>query len=185
MLLALLTLLVAGCGSDKKTEPTTTLHLLPNAKTSDEWAQRIVNRFLTPLNRDLQVLTLLNNPDVRLYLAGGNQQTIGIVNRRMHDLRACTDKLVEIGPPTEDDAQFKRVAGLFKRACGNYEKVADAVLEAVPLIGSGRSDVIDRGVETLRDARDESEAAAHDFKRGVDIAAGRPEFKNAGLQSSS
>ncbi len=184
LVLASIAVLAAGCGSSaKKTSPSPGLHILPDVKTSDEWARRIVSRFLTPLNQDLQVLNGLNNPDIRIFIASGNKQTIGITTRRMNDLERCTDKLVEIGPPTTDDKEFQHVAGLFKQSCAPYEQVARKVLEALPKLSSGRTDVINEGEKTLRNSIPESEAAAKSFKRAIAIAERRPEFRNAGLQS--
>jgi hypothetical protein len=185
MLLAALALLAAGCGSKKQAETTTTIPILPDVKTSDEWAQRIVRRFLAPLNRDLQVLNGLNNPNIRIFIASGNKTTLGIIDRRMMDLQHCTDKLVTIGPPTSDDEQFQRVDRLFHSACKNYEDVADTVLDAVPKLSSGRTDVIQVGQEELRKSIPTSQAAAKDFQKAIAIAQKRPEFRNAGLQSSS
>jgi hypothetical protein len=183
MLLLALALLAAGCGSKKQAE-TATIPLLPDAKTSDEWAQRIVNRFLTPLNKDLLVLNGLNNPQVRIYIASGNPTTLDIINKRMNDLQRCTDKLVTIGPPTSDDEQFQRVDELFHSACKNYERVADTVLEAVPMLSSGRNDVIEEGAKRLRKSIPKSEAAAKDFQKAIKIAQTRQEFRNAGLRES-
>ena len=186
MILAALALLAAaGCGSKKQAAPTTTLQLLPDARTSDEWAQRVVRRFLAPLNKDLQVLNGLNNPQIRIFIASGNQTTLGVLNRRMTDLGRCTDKLVTIGPPTSDDEQFQRVDRLFHSACKNYEQVADTVLDAVPKLASGRTDVIQVGEQELRKSIPTSQAAAKDFNKAIGIAQKRPEFRNAGLQSSS
>jgi len=185
MLLAALALLAAGCGSKKQAETTTSIPILPDVKTSDEWAQRIVVRFLKPLNEDLQVLNGLNNPQIRIFIASGNKTTINVINRRMNDLQQCTDKLVTIGPPTSDDEQFQRVDRLFHSACKNYEHVADAVVDAVPLLSSGRTDVIQEGDKRLRKTIPTSAAAAKDFQKAIAIAQKRPEFRNAGLQSSS
>ena len=185
MLLLAFTLLAAGCGSKKEAAPRSTIPLLPDAKTSDEWAQRIVNRFLTPLNRDLQVLNGLNSPQIRIYIASGNKTTLSIIDKRMTDLQHCTDKLVTIGPPTSDDEQFQRVDRLFHSACKSYEQVADTVLEAVPMLSSGRNDVIEEGAKRLRKSIPTSEAAAKDFQKAIKIAQSRPEFRNAGLQQSS
>jgi hypothetical protein len=184
MLLAAIALLAAGCGSKKQAETTTTIPILPDARTSDEWAQRIVRRFLTPLNKDLQVLNGLNNPQIRIFIASGNKTTLRVIDRRMNDLMHCTDKLVTIGPPTSDDEQFQRVDRLFHSACKRYEKVAQTVLDAVPKLASGRSDVIQVGTEELRKSRPASQAAATDFQKAISIAQKRPEFRNAGLQSS-
>ena len=185
MVFAALALLAAGCGSKKEAATTSTLKLLPDARTSDEWAQRVVRRFLTPLNKDLQVLNGLNSPQIRIFIASGNQTTLNVVDRRMNDLKRCTDKLVTIGPPTSDDEQFQRVDRLFHSSCKNYEDVADTVLDAVPKLASGRSDVIQVGTEELRKSIPVSQAAAKDFQKAIAIAQKRPEFRNAGLQSSS
>ena len=185
VLLFALALFAAGCGSEKKrTATTSTIPLLPDVKTSDEWALRVVNRFLTPLNRDLQVLNGLNNPQIRIYIASGNPATLNVIHKRMTDLKHCTDKLVTIGPPTSDDDQFQRVDRLFHSACRNYEQVADTVLEAVPMLSSGRNDVIEEGAKRLRKSIPTSKAAAKDFQKAIKIAQTRPEFRNAGLQSS-
>jgi hypothetical protein len=185
MLLAVLAVLAAGCGSKKEAATTSTLQILPNVQTSDEWAHRIVRRFLTPLNNDLRVLNGLNNPQIRIFIASGNQTTLNVVNRRMNDLKRCTDRLVTIGPPTSDDEQFKRVDRLFHTACGHYENVADTVLDAVPKLSSGRTDVIQVGEQDLRKSIPESQAAADALNKAIKIAQKRPEFRNAGLQSSS
>jgi hypothetical protein len=186
MLFAGLALLTAGCGSKKEAATTTsTIPILPDVRTSDEWAQRVVNRFLTPLNKDLQVLNGLNNPQIRIYIASGNRTTLNVIDRRMNDLKRCTDKLVTIGPPTTDDEQFQRVDRLFHSACKNYEEVAAAVLDAVPLLSSGRTDVIQEGQKRLAKMIPTSQAAARDFQKAIKIAQTRPEFRNAGLQSSS
>jgi hypothetical protein len=186
MLLAAIALLAAtGCGSKKQAATTNTIPILPDARTSDEWAGRVVRRFLAPLNKDLQVLNGLNNPDIRIFIASGNKTTLNVVNRRMNDLQHCTDKLVTIGPPTSDDEQFQRVDRLFHSACENYEDVADTVLDAVPKLSSGRTDVIKVGEDELRKSIPVSAKAADDFKKAIAIAQKRPEFRNAGLQSSS
>jgi hypothetical protein len=185
MLLVALALLAAGCGSKKEAATTSTIPILPDARTSDEWAVRIVRRFLTPLNKDLQVLNGLNNPQIRIFIASGNKTTLNVIDRRMNDLKRCTDKLVTIGPPTSDDEQFQHVDRLFHSACKNYEQVADTVLDAVPKLASGRTDVIQVGTEELRKSIPPSRAAAKDFQKAIAIARTRPEFRNAGLQSSS
>jgi hypothetical protein len=183
MLFVSLALLAAGCGSEKDEGTTTApLKLLPDAKTSAEWAQRAVRRFLRPLNRDLEVLNTLNTPATRLYITTGQPATLRVIDTRMKDLSRCGDKLVVIGPPPEQDPEFRGVHDYFRRACRNYEDVADKVLQAVPLLSSGREDVIERGTEVLRDANDPSRRAATLLGRAIEIAQKRPEFRAAGLQ---
>jgi hypothetical protein len=183
--LLVLALIFAGCGSKKGAATTAAVPLLPDARTSDEWAQRVVRRFLTPLNKDLQVLNGLNSPQIRIYIASGNKTTLDVIDRRMTDLEHCTDKLVTIGPPTTDDEQFQQVDRLFHSACKNYERVAKTVLDALPKLSSGRTDVINVGSKELRETIPASRAAANDLQKAIKIAQTRPEFRNAGLRQSS
>ena len=186
MMLLALSLVAAGCGSGKKATTTTApLKLLPDAKTSAEWAQRVVKRFLKPLNRDLEILNNLNKPTVRFYIATGQTETINVINRRMNDLAHCTDKLVVIGPAPKEDPEFRGIDDYFHRACKNYEQVAGKVQEAVPLLSSGRSDVVAHGGDVLRDANAPSRRAAELLQRAIRIAQKRPEFQAAGLQPTS
>ena len=183
MMLLSLSLVAAGCGSDKKATTTTApLKLLPDARTSAEWAQRIVQRFLKPLNRDLQILNNLNTPAVRFYIATGQKTTLRIVKTRMNDLSHCTDKLVVIGPPPREDPEFQGINEYFRQACKSYEDVAAKVQEAMPLLSSGRGDVVDRGDDILHQANRPSRRAATLFGRAIKIAQKRPEFRAAGLQ---
>jgi hypothetical protein len=183
-LLFLVALLAAGCGSHKKSESVTLPHVLPNAKSPDEWAQRIVDRFLRPLNKDLQVVTNFNNPQIRLFIASGNPTTLRIIDTRMHDLQRCTSKLVAIGPPPPNQPKLTDVSFHFRRACPDYEQVAAKLLQATEFLGSGRSDVISRGEDVARSARPASGRAANQFAAGVKIAQRLPEFQRAGLKPS-
>ena len=67
IVLLLMATLVAGCGSKgKSTAPTTTAsNLPPAAQTSDQWASRVVDWFLRPLNPDLAVVGNFANSAVR------------------------------------------------------------------------------------------------------------------------
>ena len=177
-----LSLVLAGCGSEKKATTTAPLKLLPDAKNSAEWAQRIVQRFLRPLNRDLEILNNLNKPAVRFYITTGETETLKVIDLRMNDLSRCTDKLVVIGPPPSEDPEFQGVNDYFRRACKNYEEVAAKVQEAVPMLTSGRSDVVEHGEEVLREANQPSRRAAELLARAIRIAQKRPEFRAAGLQ---
>jgi hypothetical protein len=185
MLIMPLVLVLPGCGSDKESVSTAPLKPLPDARTPAEWAQRIVKRFLTPMNRDFEILNNLDNPTIRFYLATGEQATVETINRSMNDLKRCTDKLVVIGPPPEDDVEFEEVDRHFRDACKSYEEVADHVLEAVPLLTSGRTDVIERGQKILREAYAPSRRAAQLFKKAIKVAQRRREFRAAGLQPIS
>ncbi len=182
VILVPLALLAAGCGSKKATP---TIQVLPNAKTPEEWAGRIVNRLMRPLNRDLEVLTALNNPQTKFFILQGNKDTLDVLNRRMTDLGKCSDRLTKIGPPPQtaaDTAQLNRVDAALRRACLHYVKVADGVLDAVELMSSGRADVIERGEGKLREAGPEAGTAATAYDEAVRIAQKLDEFRLQGLK---
>jgi hypothetical protein len=183
-LFLVLVVVAAGCGSNKKESATTLPHVLPTAKTPDEWATRVVNRFLRPLNQDLQVVSNFNNPQIRLFIASGNPTTLRIIDTRMRDLQRCNAKLVTIGPPPANQPKLTNVSFHFRRACPDYEQVAAKLLEATKFFGSGRSDVITRGEDVARSARAASGRAANEFAAGVKIAQTLPEFQRAGLKPS-
>ena len=180
-------MLAAACGS-KKTQTTTTepvVQKLPQATTGQQWANRIVNSFLRPLQRDLTVLNALNVPDVRIYIASANPQTISILKRRMAHLGDCDKALLAIGPPPASSPRQRPIAAGLTRACGHYVNVAAAVLKAVPFLSSGRSDVIQRGEKLIQDSREDSRLAAVALGRAVCSAQKQREFQNAGLRPST
>ena len=177
--------LLAGCGGSKKETATVPIGpVLPAASTPQEWADRIVNIFLRPLNKDLTVLTSFNNPQIRLYIASQNPTTLRIIKNRMNDLMRCSNKLVQIGPPPGNDPKLKAINEKFHKACDDYEVVAAAVQGATPLLASGRTDVIAEGEKKLRAVRDESGRAGNNVESAVRIAQGLPVFRRAGLKPS-
>jgi hypothetical protein len=187
VLLLALALLGTGCGSkkDSSAAPPT---LLPDARTPDEWAGRIVNRLMRPMNRDLEVLTNLNNPQIKIYILQENPATLDIINRRMTDLGKCSDRLLAIGPPPSDAAdakQLKRVDASLHRACPHYVRVSEAVLEAVEMMSSGRTDVVKEGEKKLEEAGPDSQAAAKAYEEAIRVAQNLDEFKLHGLKPSA
>ena len=186
-LLFLLALLGAGCGSkDESSTPPPTI--LPDSKTPDEWAGRIVNRLMRPMNRDLQVLSNLNSPQIRIYIESENPTTLDVINKRMTDLGKCSDRLITIGPPPSDAVdvrQLKRVDAALHRACPHYVKVSAVVLEAVEFMSSGREDVVKRGEKKLEEAGPESQAAAKAYEEAIRVAQTLDEFKLHGLKPSA
>jgi hypothetical protein len=181
-----LALLGAGCGSSKEA-PTSTIKLLPNAKTPDEWAGRIVNRLMRPMNRDLEVLTSLNSPQIRIYIESENPTTLAVIDRRMKDLGKCSDRLFAIGPPprtANDRRKLNRVDMFLHRACTHYVNLSKIVLEAVELMSSGRSDVVERGEKKFEEAGPDSQAAAKAYAAAIQVAQTLDEFKLHGLKPS-
>jgi hypothetical protein len=176
-LLFCLALLAAGCGSDDKSSaPPPTI--LPNAATPDEWAGRIVNRLMRPMQKNLEVLSTLNNPQIKIYIESQNPTTLRILNNRMKDL----------GPPPADAGdikQLRQVDAALHRACPYYVNVSETVLEAVEMMSSGREDVVAEGDKKLASAGPDSQKAALAYQQAIQVAQELDEFKLHGLKPSA
>jgi predicted small lipoprotein YifL len=182
LVLLLLALLLAACGSKKEKTP---LHVLPAATTADEWAKRVVDRLLRPTNHDIEVLVRLNNFQTKLYIEEGNPDTLQVIRERMNDLAKCSDRLVEIGPPPEsapDKGKLDQINTYLHTACEHYVSVSDTVLDAVKLMSSGRADVIKRGEGMLNDAVPDAQEGAKAYDEAVTTAQQLPEFRRNGLK---
>jgi hypothetical protein len=185
LLLLVGALVLTACGSSNKSAQTTSLPtVLPTATTPDEWAKRVVNTLLRPLNRDLQVVNGFNDPNVLVYIANQNPTTLRIIKNRLGDLSKCSDKLVTIGPPPQSRKPLRRVNTQLEKACATYVQLAPQLQKATLYIGSGRTDVIARGRKILRDARPLNNTAAEQFAAAIKSAQVLPEFRRAGLQPS-
>jgi hypothetical protein len=185
LLLLCLSFAVAGCGGSKKETSTEPIGpVLPAAQTPAEWADRVVNIFLRPINKDLNVVSSFNNPQIRLYIASQNPTTLRIIKNRMNDLKRCSNKLVQIGPPPGNDPKLKAIDEKFHKACDDYEVVADALQRATPFLASGRTDVMAEGEKMIRDVKDESGRAGNTFADAIRIAQNLPVFQRAGLKPS-
>ncbi|MDP8910813.1 MAG: hypothetical protein M3M94_01955 [Actinomycetota bacterium] len=173
--------LASGCGTDEEAPP--------RARTAQQWADRVVDRFLRDMNRDLDAVNKLNNLHVRLYLESGTQETVEVLETRLNDLAECSSKLERVGPPPEaapPDVRrpLERVHTSFTRACVQYERLAELLLEALPLVASDDEDEKRQGRELFTEARRPSERAAFHYGRALDIASRQPAFRAAGLQGS-
>jgi hypothetical protein len=185
LLLLIVALVLTACGSSNKSAQTTSLPtVLPTATTPDEWAKRVVNMLLRPLNRDLQVVNGFNDPNVLLYIANQNPTTLRIIKTRLGDLSKCSSKLVTIGPPPQSRKPLRRVNTQLKKACATYVQLAPQLQKATLFISSGRTDVIAEGRKTLRNARPLNNTAAEQFAAAIKSAQALPEFRRAGLQPS-
>jgi uncharacterized lipoprotein YmbA len=179
------TLALTACGSSNKSAQTTSLpNVLPAATTPDEWAQRVVNRLLRPLNRDLQVVNGFNDPNVLIYIANQNPTTLRIVNSRLADLSKCSSRLVTIGPPPRSRRQLGQVNAQLQKACASYVQLAPQLKKATLYLSSGRTDVIANGRKILREVRPLNNTAAEQFAAAIRSAQVLPEFRRAGLQPS-
>jgi hypothetical protein len=182
LLLLSLALLGTACGSEKESAS------LPQAATTQEWAQRLVNRLMRPMNLDLETLATLNNAQTKLYIQQGNEDTLEVLDERMTDLGKCTDRLDAIGPPPPADeriGQLRRLETTLRQACRHYVKVSELVLVAVELLSSGRSDVIPRGEDKLREAVPDATAGARSYDKAFKIAQNISEFRLQGLTPPS
>ncbi len=178
--------LVAGCGSKGKSASTTTTvsNLPPAAQTSDQWASRVVDWFLRPLNPDLAVVGNFDNSQVRLYIETQNQQTLNTIYARMSDLQRCDDHLARVGPPPGDDQQLKAIDSHFRQACAAYAKVGATLTRATRLLSSGKQDQVAKGEQALNGIGATTRKAAVELTGGVKLAQQRGEFRRAGLKPS-
>jgi len=184
LMLLSLTLLLAGCGSKKDEGDVKVPGLLPPAGTSDEWAQRVVNRLLRPLNQDLIVITNFPSAQVRAYIVTQNEQALQTIHARLGDLRKCTQKLDVIGKPPEGNPALQRVDDRLRTACASYEDVADKLLKATDLLGSGKDAQVIEGEKLQASAGKPSRTAAQSLSAGIKIAQTLAPFRRAGLQPS-
>jgi hypothetical protein len=178
------TLLASGCGSSNNAATTTAPKVLPQAVNADEWATRVVDKLLRPLNKDLVVVQNFNTPTVRVYIASRNQQTLDIVRKRLGDLQQCSTKLAVIGPPPEGSKKLSTVNDHLTEACSAYEDVAQKLLHATDLLSSGSRDDAAAGDEAIQSVRDPSARAAKELSAAVEIAQSVPAFRRAGLRPS-
>ena|SRR5438105_8125357 len=175
--------LLTGCGSSKKAA-TTPPHVLPAATTSGEWAVRIVNRLLRPLTQDLQVVNGFSSSQIRLYITTQNQTTLTTIRARMGDLKRCSTKLDEIGPPPAGQRTLREISDTLGKACASYEEVAGKLLEATELLSSGRTEGVAKGDAVLRKAAPASQRGAQQLVTAIRLAQQLPEFRRAGLKPS-
>ena len=178
--------LLTACGSSGSSNtvaggPT----ILPPAESEQQWAQRIVDRFLRPLNTDLRVVNGLRDPQIVIYISNQNPTTLRIVRRALKDLERCQIKLVSIGPPPPQSGPFQRVNAKFKAACAKYVPVARTLQRAVVFWSSGRTDVIPRGFTLFRSTTRDANSAGAQYVAGIRIAQNLPEFRRAGLKPSA
>jgi len=186
IVLLLVATLGAGCGSKSKSASTTTTasNLPAAAQTSDQWASRVVDWFLRPLNPDLAVVGNFANSQVRFYIETQNQQALNTIYARMSDLQRCGDHLARVGPPPGDDQQLKAIDGHFHQACTAYAKVGATLTQATRLLSSGKQDQVAKGERALRGIGATTRKGAIELTAGVKLAQQRGEFRRAGLKPS-
>jgi hypothetical protein len=178
-------LVAAGCGSKKKSASQQPVpSLLTPARTPDEWALRVVNRFLRPLNQDLTVLNNYNSPQVRAYIVTQNAQALRTINARLGDLKTCKLKLDIIGRPPAGQPELQRVDTKLRDACRSYQDVAGRLLKATDLLSSGDPAKIASGQKARISATPASRDAATALTAAIKIAQSLAPFRRAGLKPS-
>ena len=187
LVLLLIALLVAGCGSKKSASPPTTTtvpNVPPPAQTSDQWAHRSVDWFLRPLSPDLLVVGNFANSQVRFYIETQNQQALQTIYSRMADLQRCGDHLARVGPPPGDDRQLKEIDTHFHAACAAYAKIGATLARATRLLSSGKQDQVAAGQRALNGIGVTTRRAAVELTAAIKLAQARGEFRRAGLKPS-
>ena len=168
---AVLAFVAAGCGgSDDDSNG------VQQARSEAEWATRLVP-FVRRMQRNATVLNSLNNPQIKIYLYSGNPTTIRVLNQTIDDLDACSVKLDRIGRPPAGKPPLGRIYTNFRRACPHYERLAEILGNAVPLMSSTSVEDQREGSELLLEAAEPSRRAAQYYGRGLRILEGQPIFR--------
>lgn len=165
---------VAGCGSSGSDEKL----------TEQQYANRVVNRFLRPVSQDLGVLNRLNTVDVRYYVVTGNKTTLAILRQHLGDLTRCTKKLDAIGTPTEDSEVVAVVDERLRAACRHYEPLARTILVALPHLSSGHQAEVARAENSVRAMYGESRAGSMALQKALTAMSASAAFQRAGIRPS-
>jgi hypothetical protein len=160
--------LATGCGGGSSDDSAAAPPpLVPPAKTQDEWANRLANRFFISIEQDLRIVNLLSRPDLLLDLYNGNPDTVAVVKQRMGDLQLCSYKLARVGPPPASRHPLRRIDSSLHRACTSYERMAGYVLDAVALLTSNDPAKQKRGQQVFARASEPSRLASVHYGRAI------------------
>lgn len=188
LFLVLLCLSATACGKSSKqtasTTATTKQIILPPSKNPTDWALRVVEILMRPMNQDFNVVNGFSNPNVIVYIANQNPATLRIVKRRLNDLARCTQRMVAMGPPPKSKFALPKVYSQLKAACVTYVDLAQRLQKATLFMSSGRNDVFQQGRKLLREAAPINNKAAVQYAAAIKTAQAIPAFRKAGLQPS-
>jgi hypothetical protein len=168
ILLTVVGLIAAGCGGSDE-EAATTVAAVPPAKTQAEWIDRLVNRFLLDMQKNLNVVNGLRSNQAIINIRTGNETTLRVLNERMTDLAECSSKLARVGPPPESEAPLDRIYDRFRKSCPYYERIADAALKAVPLLSSREPEDLAEGEKEFAKISGPSFEAARHFGAALEL----------------
>ena len=161
-------LVATGCGGSNK-EATPTVAPVPPAKTQAEWIDRLVNRFLLDMQKNLNVVNGLRSSQAIINIRTGNETTLSVLNERMTDLAKCSSKLARVGPPPASEAPLDRIYDRFGKSCPYYERIASAALKAAPLLSSRDSSDVAKGEQEFAKISDPSFEAARLFGAALEL----------------
>lgn len=161
-------LVAAGCGGSDE-EAATTVAPVPPAKTQAEWIDRLVNRFLLDMQKNLNVVNGLRSNQAIINIRTGNETTLRVLNERMTDLAKCSSKLARVGPPPASEAPLDRIYDRFGKSCPYYQRIASATLKAVPLLSSRDPEDVAKGEKEFAKIADPSFAAARHFGAALEL----------------
>lgn len=168
VLLTALVLVAAGCGGSDE-EAATTVASVPPAKTQAEWIDRLVNRFLLDMQKNLNVVNGLRSNQAIINIRTGNETTLRVLTERMTDLGKCSQKLARVGPPPASEAPLDRIYDRFGKSCPYYERIASAALKAVPLLSSRDPDDVAEGEKEFAKIGGPSFEAARHFGAALEL----------------
>ncbi len=179
-------LVLAACGGHKRADSTTTATTtgVPArvAATPQVYATRIVNLFLRPLSHDLGIINQLNSPDIKLYIAEGDKETLSVLDKTLTRLANCTRTLDLAGVPPPGHAALDRIDGRLRIACGDYERIAGLLKTGVADAAATDPAQKSKGQKEMAQALAPSKQAAIVFGQALELMKNRPEFRKAGLQ---
>jgi hypothetical protein len=169
--LALALVLTACGGSDSK-----------QTLTEEQYANAVVNRWIRPVRKDLEIIQRLNNVDVRYYIVTGNPTTLKILRQHFRDLMRCTSKLDAIGSPPEDSDAEVLVDGQLRAACMHYERLARTLLNQLPHLSSGHQREVQHAEQVVRAMYGESRAGSQALNKAYQAMTSSAAFRQAGVQ---
>ena len=168
VLLTAVVFVAAGCGGSDE-EAATTVASVPPAKTQAAWIDRLVNRFLLDMQKNLNVVNGLRSTQAIINIRTGNETTLRVLTERMTDLGKCSQKLARVGPPPASEAPLDRIYDHFGKSCPYYERIASAALKAVPLLSSRDPDDVAEGEQEFAKIPGPSFEAARQFSAALDL----------------
>ncbi|MDQ3876294.1 MAG: hypothetical protein M3322_12250 [Actinomycetota bacterium] len=171
-----LALLASGCDGSSDESPaeesaSTTRPTPPPARTIGEWRQRLLERFLVGMDRSLEKVNALTNPQARFYVYSGNPETLRVLETAFGRLIACSERLRRVGDPPAGRRSLRRAYRSLQRACPQYERLGRILREGVPLLSSEDAGERARAGRVLRQAGQPSRLAATHYRRALTILA--------------